>query len=233
VTKFLILLFTLMSTFAYANTNFVPPKAFEFKETIRMELDRHFPNIPEYNFVPALIEHESCITLRHRRCWTPQARLKSAREEGAGLGQITRAFRPDGSIRFDSLAAMRNKHREALREASWDTIYQRPDIQIRMIVLMLRDNFNALRAVEDPMNRLIMTNAAYNGGLNGVIRERRACGLAANCNPDIWFGHVERHCLKSRTPIYGTRSACQINRHHSTSVFNIRLPKYMKYFFTD
>jgi hypothetical protein len=37
---------------------------------------------------------------------------------------------------------------------------------------------------------------------------------------------VERHCLKSRQPIYGSRSACDINREHVRNVFLVRRAKY-------
>lgn len=230
--KILILLLFFVCNLAIAG-NFIPPQAFQFRDTIRTELDRLFPEIWNYNYVPALIEHESCITLRHRRCWSSTSRLKSDREEGAGLGQVTRAFRPDGSVRFDSLTTMAKQYRIELREARWETIYQRPDIQIRIIILMLRADWKKLHSIPNLEYRMHMVNAAYNGGLGGVLRERRACGLAANCDPNIWFNNVEKHCLKSRKALYGTRSACDINRHHTKSVFKLRLPKYIKYYFIN
>jgi hypothetical protein len=175
--------------------------------------------------VPALIEHESCISLTHSRCWQPTSRLKSAREEGAGLGQLTRAWRTDGTLRFDALAEMRQRH-PALRELDWATIYQRPDLQIRALVLMSRGNWDALRGVPDYWERLAMADAAYNGGLGGVQNERRACHVRAGCDADRWFGHVEATCLKSRQPLYGGRNACDINRHHVADVLRTRMPRY-------
>lgn len=85
--KHLIWLFALISNLAFAQADFIPPQAFQFKDTIKNELDLYFPNLYNYNYVPSLIEHESCITLKHKRCWNSLSRLKSAREEGAGLGQ--------------------------------------------------------------------------------------------------------------------------------------------------
>jgi len=70
-------------------------------------------------------------------------------------------------------------------------------------------------------------DAGYNGGVAGVQRERRACALTDGCDPGQWFGHVERHCLKSRAPIYGTRSACDINREHVRAVFGVRRARYV------
>lgn len=214
-------------------STYIPPQAFSFKDNIKMELDAHFPDIPNYNYLPALVEHESCISLKHSRCWNSKSQFKTSREEGAGLGMVTKAFKADGSLRFDTLAEMRNRYKNELHDASWSTIYQRPDIQIRIIVLMLRDDYKRLYDVKDEWSRLHMVDAAYNGGLGGLNKERRACGLKANCDPQKWFGHVENTCMKSTKILYGNRSACDINRDHVKDVFNNRLPKYKSQYFTS
>jgi len=204
------------------------PRAEPFAQTIRAELAAHWPDLPWPHYLPALIAHESgCPALRS--CWSPTARLKTAREEGAGLGQLTRAWRPDGSLRFDALSDLAARH-PSLRGMTWANIYQRPDYQIRAVALLSRENWQALRLVDDHWERLAMTNAAYNGGLNGVRSDRRACQMAAGCDPQRWWGHVERHCTKSRAPLYGTRSACDINRDHSRHVLLKELPKYRRAF---
>lgn len=205
--------------------SFIPPAADMHRLTLKAEQVQHWREHPRPEVLPALIEHESCITLRHARCWNPSSRLKSAREEGAGLGQITRTWHPDGRLRFDALQEMRDKH-PALREWSWANVYNRPDLQLRAVVLKSRDDFTALRLVADPVERLAFTDAAYNGGLGGVNKERRACQVKAGCDPQRWWGHVEHTCLKSRQPLYGGRSACDINRHHVHDVLRVRAPKY-------
>lgn len=225
------LLLLLLCGTVSAQSNYIPERAFLHKETIKSEVGTFFPTIPDYNYVPSLIEHESCISLKHSRCWNSTSRLKSAREEGAGLGQITRAYKKDGTLRFDSLQAMKDRYKDSLRDADWDTIYQKPNVQIRMVVLMVRDDYKKLYNIPDPMIRLEMADAAYNGGLGGLQKERRACGLAANCDPNIWFNNVSAHCLKSTKAIYGQRSPCDINRHHVEDVFHNKLPKYRKQYF--
>lgn len=205
--------------------SFIPPQAEAHRAVFSAEQRTHWPDHPRREVLPALVEHESCISLRHSRCWNPQSRLKTAREEGAGFGQITRAWRPDGTTRFDALQEMRDRH-PALREWSWSNVYQRPDLQLRAVVLKSRDDFRALRMVVDPQERLAFADAAYNGGLGGVLKERRACGLKDGCDPQRWFGHVEHSCLKSRQPLYAGRSPCDINRHHVKDVMVVRSPKY-------
>lgn len=219
------------STQIIAQTNYIPPQAFTFRDTIRTELDTYFSDIPEYNYFPSLVEHESCISLKHKKCWNSMSELKTKREQGLGLTQITRAYREDGSVRFDTLGDMRNRYKAELRDASWDTLKTRPDIQIRMGILLLRESYKKLYSVDNPMARLQMTDSAYNGGIGDVFKARRACGLKQGCNPNLWFGHVETKIPKSRKPIYAGRSALDINLHHVDDVFNGRLPKYKaKYF---
>jgi len=229
--KHLLWILLLISNLVLAQPDFIPPQAFTYKDTIQKELDNYFPSLYNYNYTPSLIEHESCISLKHKKCWNSLSRLKTSREEGAGLGQVTRAFKADGSVRFDTLGEMSKRYKQELRDAKWETIYQRPDIQIRIIILMLRDDYKKLYNIENPEYRMQMVDAAYNGGLGGVLKERRACGLAQNCNPNIWFNNVEKYCLKSKKVLYGTRSACDINRHHVEDVFHSNIPKYSKSYF--
>ncbi len=178
-----------------------------------------------------MIEHESCITLTHSKCWNSASRLKSAREEGAGLGQITRAYRADGSIRFDALAELRQKHPLALAELSWYNVYNRPELQIRAVILKSRDNYKYyLPFSETELDAIAFGDAAYNGGIGGLDNERRACKLAGSCNHKKWFGNVENYCLKSKAVLYGNRSACDINRHHVKDVLLIRSDKYKRFF---
>lgn len=206
-------------------STYIPPQAKALLPVLAGEMNVHWADHPRREVVPALIEHESCISLKHSRCWQPTSRLKTPREEGAGLGQLTRAWRPDGTLRFDALAEMRELH-PALRELDWATIYQRPELQMRGVVLKLKQDFGALRGVSDPAERLAFVDASYNGGLGGVQNERRACQVSPGCDAQRWFGHVERTCLKSRQPIYAGRSACDINRHHVADVLTVRAPKY-------
>ena len=230
-----LLLLVALSTTVYAvdPKTYIPPQAFTHKETIKSELDRLFPDIPFYNYVPALIEHESCLSLSHSRCWKSTSELKSQREQGVGLSMVTRTFNPDGSVRFDSLKGMRDMYMSELKEANWDTIKQRPDLQIRMMILHLRTDYSRLYEFNDPLVRLHATDAAYNGGRGAVNFNRRACGLAKGCDPQLWFGHAERYSNKSTKILYGNRSARDIFFDHPRDVFFNRLPKYEAQYLTD
>lgn len=202
----------------------VPAGFWAYGPLLAAEQQRHWPDHPDPPALAGLVEQESCVSLTSSRCWNPAARLRTAREEGAGMGQITRAWRADGSLRFDSLAEAVDRYGADLQGLSWGTVYRRPDLQLRAMVLMARD---AARPFRHTPGWLHLGDAGYNGGVAGVQKERRACALTAGCDPDQWFGHVEHHCLKSRRPLYGNRSACDINRQHVRNVFGFRRARYV------
>lgn len=206
-----------------AHADPLPAGFVQYGSILQAEQRAYWPTHPDPALLAALVEQESCVSLKSPRCWNPAASLKTDREEGAGMGQITRAYRADGSTRFDSLAGLTRQYSGELRGLSWDTVYRRPDLQLRALVLMSRDAAAPFRTATAMLE---FGDAAYNGGPPGVQNERRACKLSAGCMPALWFGHVELHCLKSRQPIYGGRSACDINREHVHNVFKVRRLKY-------
>jgi hypothetical protein len=207
---------------------YVPQGAYTYAPVLKSEQIRLWSGHPLPSALGALVEQESCISLKHSRCWNPGARLKTDREEGAGMGQITRAYRTDGSLRFDALETARHLD-PSLADWSWSNVYKRPDLQLRAIVAMNRDCYRRIsRLVADEQARLAMCDAAYNGGWAGMQQERRACGQRAGCDPQQWFRHVELVCLKSKTRWKGYgQSACEINREHVQMVMVTRRPKYV------
>lgn len=219
-----IMLLALTLVFAPRAQAQVPAGFYTYGPVLVMEQRRYWPQHPDPAALAGLVEQESCVRLDSPRCWHPSARLKTAREEGAGMGQITRAWRADGTLRFDALADLTAQYGGELAGLSWDTVYARPDLQLRALVLMARD---AAKPFRHTPGWLHFGDAGYNGGVSGVQRERRACALTDGCEPAYWFGHVERHCLKSRAPLYGNRSACDINREHVRAVFGFRRARYV------
>jgi hypothetical protein len=204
----------------------VPPQAAQYLPMLGVQARELLPEVPPEYF-GALIEHESGCPSIKSMCWKPTARLKSQREEGAGLGQLTRAYRADGSLRFDSLTESRKLDPRGLNELRWETVYQRPDLQMRVMVLMTRQNWNrVVKLVDSQHLRLQLTDLSYNAGFGRVMNDRRACAATTGCDPDKWYGHVEKTCTASKKPLYGTRSACDISRHHVHDVVDTRMNKY-------
>ena len=209
---------------------YIPEKAPPLFPAITEARDRYFTDLPSLNKVPALIEQESCIHLKHKRCFDASSELKTARERGVGLGQTTIAYNPDGSVRFDTIQEMKRAHYQELRELSWSNIVQRPDLQIRFIFLKLRDNYQKGAQSSYPEQQQIFAFSAYNQGQGAVIKDQRVCRLTKGCDPNVWFDNVELYCTRSKRPIYGNRSACDITREHTHNVFKVRWMKYAPYF---
>lgn len=205
---------------------YIPPKAFQYIPIIKEETEKIFPDFILPSYFASLIEHESCISLSHSRCWSPKSRLKTSREEGAGLSQLTRAYRNDGSVRFDTLTELSKRYKYELKELTWDTVYYRPDLQIKAMILITKTNYNNLFFINNWFERLKMADSVYNGGMNSLVKDRTTCGLAKDCDPQIWKFNVEKYCSKSKKILYGNRNACDINRNHVYETTNLRLKKY-------
>lgn len=134
-------------------------------------------------------------------------------------------------MRFDALSELKQKHPLDLKELSWYNVYTRPDLQMRAVVLKMRDNYSYYQKYSSNVTEAYaFADAAYNGGIGGLDNERRACKLASWCDHTKWFDNVEKLCLKSKVALYGNRSACDINRHHVSDVLYTRSGKYRKYF---
>jgi hypothetical protein len=204
----------------------VPPQAIQYLPYIQSEVELYIPEMTLPWYIPALIEHESCVTLTSPKCWNPSVEFKTAREHGVGLGQLTVAYSANGSVRFDVLEELKSANPYDLSEVNWQNLMRRPDLQIRAIVLLVKRSYSRLGVIKNDYDRIAMTDSAYNGGLGGLYKDRTACGILANCDPQIWFGNVERTCTKSKKVLYANRNACDINRYHVHSVMIDRLGKY-------
>lgn len=208
--------------------SYIPTNAKKLIPYVYEESVRLLPKFKLYSYFPALIEHESCITLCSKRCWNAKSRLKTSREEGAGLGQITRAWK-NGKLRFDTLAYLKKKYRKELRELNWENIYKKPKLQIRAMLLLWRNNYKRLPNDITFVNKLAFSDVSYNQGFYRTYRDRQLCKLKKDCNPKIWFNNVEKTCTASHKVLYGRRSPCDISRHHVKDVF-IRITKYYVYY---
>lgn len=229
----IILGFALKGAFAQNVKTYIPPQAFDYRDQLHDEIQKMLPELPDYNFLPALIEHESCISLKHSRCWSPSSTYSTSREHSVGFFQIAKAYRPDGTVRMDTLSDLKNRYTSSLKELTWKNIGQRPDLQFRAGLALTHANWNQLLSVSDPNERMVFVDVAHNSGAGWVAKERRACGLAAGCDAQKWFGNVEKHCLRSKTPNknWGGLSVCDISRRHPKDVFENRMPKYQDQYF--
>ena len=99
---------------------------------------------------------------------------------------------------------------------------------MRAVILKSKDDYATLSGVKDPVERLYFTDVAYNQGIGRTLKQRKTCGLKENCNPQLWFSHVEEQCVPGKI-LYGGMTACDISRRHVKDIFNTRLIKYNPY----
>lgn len=205
-----------------------PPRAQSYLPLLHAEIASRWPDHPAASVLGALIEQETCPSLASPKCWNPGTELKTSREYGFGLGQHTVAYRADGSERFNTWRELRTAHANHLNDWHWQNRYD-ARLQLRAVVLQNRDCYRRLaRLIGATENTLAMCDAGYNGGVAGVLAERRLCAAVKGCDPDQWFGHVERHSSKSREKWRGYgASAFEINRTHVHNVMVTRRPRYL------
>lgn len=208
---------------------FVPPGAQLYVPVLVLEQKAVWPRMPEPWTLAGLIEQESCISLKHSKCWNPRAELKTAREYGFGFGQITVAYRANGAVRFDKFSELKAQH-ESLKDWSWDSRYD-SGYQLRAIVEMCLDLWRRIPPAATVADHLAFMLSSYNGGVASLLQDRRLCSNTRGCDEGRWFGNVERHSLKSKVPQkgYGGQSWYSINRKHVRNVMTLRRYKYRTY----
>ncbi len=188
-----------------------------------------WPTAPIPSFLAGQVEQESCISLKHSKCWNPRAELKTPRENGIGFGQFTRSYKADGSIRFDKISELAAAH-SSLSSWTWERRYD-PDFQLIAIVEMDKSLFLRQSGSASVIDQLSFALSAYNGGQGGVLQDRRLCANTPSCDQSKWLGHVERTSLKQRTVQKGYgKSFFEINREYVSNILNVRRIKYKPYF---
>lgn len=218
----LVLAALILST-GQARAGDLPPGARAHLPVLLVEQREHWPG-GDAATLAGQIEQESCISLKHSRCWSPRAELKTDREQGVGLGQITR------TPRFDTLAELRAQFPQ-LAGWSWDapTLYD-PAYQLRALVLMDRRNYERITGTATELDRLAMMLVAYNGGQGRVVNDRRLCAATPGCDPARWWGHVEHTSLLPRKSTHaGYRSFYTINREYPRQILLVRRGRYVEH----
>lgn len=206
----------------------IPPLAQTFLPLLLATQLAVWPAAPMPSFLAAQVEQESCIRLTHPKCWNPRAELKTSREYGFGIGQITTAYRADGSVRFNKFAELKQQH-DSLRDWQWDDRYD-ARYQFLALIEMNKALFERMRGAASEGDQLSFALAAYNGGESGVMQDRTLCRRTPACDPAQWLGHVERTSLKSKVKWNGYgKSAFEINREYVWNVLYVRRSKYVPY----
>lgn len=218
LTGFLFLAFS-----GQARAEGLPAGAVTYLPVLNAEQQRFWADVPLRSALAAQIEQETCVRPSSPKCWNPRTELKTSREYGFGLGQLT------VTPRFNNFEQAK-KLDESLRGWKFEERFD-PARQLRAMVLMDRESFRRLSFVDDPIERQAMAFSAYNGGLSGVLTDRRLCAQKPGCDPSKWFDHVEKYSLKAKVKAQGYgQSFFDINRGYVRSVMYSRRAKYAPFF---
>jgi hypothetical protein len=220
--RVLVLLLYLFSVAVSASIPNNPPNAKLYLPTLKQELVTYWPEIKPYSVFAAQVEQESCISLKHKRCWNPKVELKTSREYGFGLGQLT------VTSKFNAYEEVKRLDK-SMASWKWEDRFN-PSYQLRAIVLKNRSNYNRLKGFsKDPDTVLAFTMAAYNGGVGGLMKDRTLCIYTKGCDPTKWWGNVERTSNKSKVPVKGYgMSFFDINREYVRHTIRLK-PRRAKY----
>lgn len=177
-------------------------------------------------FLAGQVEQETCVSLKSSKCWSPRAENKMPSnngEYGFGFGQIT------NTNSMDNFSYARSLHRD-LRNWAWGDRFN-PDMQLRALVLWDQRLYNVFDFAQTEQDRIAFMLCAYNGGQKGALRDRNICMSTPGCNPNVWFGNVEKHTWRNTKPSGGYRkSFFEINREYVRNIIKSRSPKYRQWY---
>lgn len=197
----------------------LPLNAVTYLPVLVQEVCSHWEDAPHPVYLPAQVEQETCSSLKSKRCWNPRTELKTEREYGFGLGQITVTSRFNV---FNEAKALDL----SLKNWKWEDRYD-PAYQLRTLVLMDRRNYNTFKLATSTTERMAFALAAYNGGVGGTLNDIKMCRATPDCDSSKWFGNVEHTSLKSRTKWQGYgQSFFEINRGYVHNIIHVRFQKY-------
>ena len=191
--------------------------------TLLLESNLYWPDLKWKSTLGAQVRQETCPSLKHRFCWNPRAELKTSREYGFGLSQIT--ITP----RFDNFKEAK-KLDKTMKDWAWDNRYN-ATYQLRTMILMDKFAHGKFQWAADEKEQLAFAFAAYNGGIGGVLSDRSVCRATENCDPAYWFGHVEHTSKKAKVAANGYGlSFYQINRGYVKHIMGEYSLRYMPFF---
>lgn len=206
----------------------LPPNAIPLLSLLRKTLDLLWSTIPARSYMAAKIEQETCISLKHSKCWSTRAELKTNREYGFGLGQTTVAYKKDGSERFNVWKDLIRLDPVLKAKWTWDNRFD-AELQLRATVVKSKMSYDVIRfPTYNQEEHLAFGFVTYNSG--SVLIDRRLCINVKGCDPSRWYGHVELHSSKSKIAQKGYgQSFFAISRAYPRNIMYVRREKYIPY----
>ena len=208
----LIILCLIFNTSVLAQTP-VMDKAVVYLPVLEKKIDLYWPELTLPQIIAGQIEQESQ--------WNPKATLKTSRELGRGLAQMT-------------VTANFNIYKDAVQMSplkTWD--YRKdpynPANQLTFAVLTNRSNFKQVsRWFNNDTERFAGALIAYNAGMGTVI-QRRALAIRQGKENGKWFGGLDQVRLPYEKRLLYGRNLGDTRNEYPVVIFK-RSDKYIKYF---
>jgi len=212
----------------YGATN-IPPNSIPYLPILKQILDRDWPEGKPISLFAGQVEQETCSSLTGKKCWNPKTELKTSREYGFGFGQLTIAYDSLGKERFNSFKEMKTIDKR-LEKWQWEDRYN-PNYQLQALVMKDKYNYNLMKGWKaNHENKMNFVMNSYNGGYGGLVKDRILCGTKKGCDPNIWFGNVEKYSYKAKNTVSGYgKSFFEISREYVKNIRYVRSPKYEEY----
>ena len=207
----------------------LPKNAHLYITELKKEIDKTWADHPLPSTISSQIEQETCPSLTSKMCWNPRAELKTSREYGFGLGQITIAYNENGSERFNNFNEFK-KLSTKLNSWKFEDRYN-PNYQLMALVIVDKNEYNKIRfPTANDIERLSFSYSSYNGGFGAILQDRKLCQATENCDPTKWFENVALVSFKKKVKIQGYgQSFFDINRSYVDNIINKRRIKYVPY----
>lgn len=213
----------------YGNAQELPKLAYKYLPILKNDIDTlGFPTQYKESMA-GQVEQESCISIKSKLCWNPHVELKTSRELGVGVGQLTIAYNSNGSVRFNAFSDAVHQYKQ-LHNWSWQDRFD-PKMQFLALILKDQSSFEFMKfPTANYYEHLAMALVGYNGGMGSVLQDRKLCMTIQGCDPTRWFGNIEKYSRKSKITMRGYgQSPFQISREYPINILKIRMSKYAPY----
>lgn len=175
---------------------------------------------PKSHYFAGQAEQESCAS--RTKCWNPTTELKTSREYGFGIPQITI------TSKFNNFTGLKQQNAK-LKNWQWEQRYD-PYYQFIAMFTLNRTCYNQVKWAGKEEDRMAMMFSCYNGGYGGILKDRAICSNTKGCNPNLWFNNIEKYSTKSKVAVKGYgKSFFEINREYPKNIMYVRSPKYKPY----
>jgi hypothetical protein len=202
-------------------------KARPYLPMINDTFNQYWPDASYKQNEPGKLDRETACP-NMKKCWNPKVQLKTSREWGIGLSEVTIAYNKDGTVRFNNFVEAKRKYKEQLAgwnfegEAKYEAKYH-----IIYSVLEDKSNFQRMKMLfVSDIDRWAGTLVSYNAGAGRVNSRFTICKITPNCDKGKWFGGLDTVAsLAEKNLIYGVSLQQRVNDYPRDVIF-IRSLKY-------